>query len=138
VQLLLGSSDSTSKRPTASSTRTSCPADKPSEYSTQILERNALSERFKSDPELVLAELNSGLGKSDECDLWSANIRVMAGTASGSRREPLQSVFVMKSVQNRLGHNLMTGRNAVSASLGLLITKLSVRLCLVTTQTRTY
>jgi len=43
-------------------------AGRPSDYSTQILERNALGERFKSDPELVLAELNSGLGKPDERD----------------------------------------------------------------------
>jgi hypothetical protein len=66
-----------SKRPIASSTRTSCrralnanilSAGKPSDYSTQILERNALSVRFKSDPEFVLAELNSGLGKPDERD----------------------------------------------------------------------
>jgi hypothetical protein len=41
---------------------------RPSAYSTQILERTALSERFKSDPEPVLAELNSGLGKTDERD----------------------------------------------------------------------
>jgi hypothetical protein len=41
---------------------------KPSDYSTQILERNGLSERFKSDPQTVLAELNSGLGKPDERD----------------------------------------------------------------------
>jgi hypothetical protein len=39
-----------------------------SDYSTQILERNALGERFKSDPAFVLAELNSGLGKPDERD----------------------------------------------------------------------
>jgi len=39
---------------------------KPSDYSTQVLERTALSERFKSDPQTVLAELNSGLGKPDE------------------------------------------------------------------------
>jgi hypothetical protein len=43
-------------------------AGKPSDYSTQILERNALRERFKSAPEIVLAELNSGLGKPDERD----------------------------------------------------------------------
>jgi len=43
-------------------------AGRPSDYSTQILERNALSERFKNDPEVVLAELNSGLGKPDERD----------------------------------------------------------------------
>ncbi len=41
---------------------------KPSDYSTQILERSALTERFKSDPPSVLAELNSGLGKPDERD----------------------------------------------------------------------
>jgi hypothetical protein len=41
---------------------------KPSDYSTQILERTALSERFKSGPQEVLAELNSGLGKPDERD----------------------------------------------------------------------
>ncbi len=40
----------------------------PSDYSTQILERSALTERFKSDPQTVLAELNSGLGKPDERD----------------------------------------------------------------------
>src|SRR6202795_2765440 len=39
---------------------------KPSDYSTQILERSALTERFKSDPPSVLAELNSGLGEPDE------------------------------------------------------------------------
>lgn len=43
-------------------------AGKPSDYSTQLLQRTALSERFKSDPEFVLAELNSGLGKTDERD----------------------------------------------------------------------
>src|SRR5208282_747956 len=43
-------------------------AGRPSAYSTQILERTALSERFKNDPEPVLAELNSGLGKTDEHD----------------------------------------------------------------------
>src|SRR5580658_5858763 len=41
---------------------------KPSDYSTQLLERSTLTERFKSDPQAVLAELNSGLGKPDERD----------------------------------------------------------------------
>lgn len=41
---------------------------KPSDYSTQILERSALGQSFKSDPQWVLAELNSGLGKPDERD----------------------------------------------------------------------
>ncbi len=40
----------------------------PSDYSTQLLERTALASRFKSDPQEVLAELNSGLGKPDERD----------------------------------------------------------------------
>ena len=39
---------------------------KPSVYSTQILARLALSDQFESQPEVVLAELNSGLGKTDE------------------------------------------------------------------------
>lgn len=43
-------------------------AGKPSTYSTQLLERTALSERFTEDPESVLADLNSGLGKTDEHD----------------------------------------------------------------------
>ena len=41
---------------------------KPSDYSTQLLERSALGERFKSEPQAVLAELNSGLGQPDERD----------------------------------------------------------------------
>src|SRR5260370_20554247 len=45
---------------------------KPSDYSTQILERSTLTQRFKSDPQTVLAELNSGLGNPDERDLLFA------------------------------------------------------------------
>jgi hypothetical protein len=41
---------------------------KPSEYSTQLLERQALGEHFDQDPQRVLAELNSGLGRADERD----------------------------------------------------------------------
>jgi len=41
---------------------------RPSEYATQLLERNALRERFDKDPERVLEELNSGLGQPDERD----------------------------------------------------------------------
>src|ERR1700760_1196876 len=40
----------------------------PSAYSMQLLERTELSTRFKSDPEMVLAQLNSGLGRADERD----------------------------------------------------------------------
>jgi hypothetical protein len=43
-------------------------AGKPSAYSTQILERNALGERYQEEPEAVFAELNAGLGKTDEHD----------------------------------------------------------------------
>jgi hypothetical protein len=43
-------------------------AGKLSDYSTQLLERTALGDRFKSEPQAVLAELNSGLGKPDERD----------------------------------------------------------------------
>jgi hypothetical protein len=39
-----------------------------SDYSTQVLERSALSDRYKSDPQEVLGELYSGLGKPDERD----------------------------------------------------------------------
>jgi pimeloyl-ACP methyl ester carboxylesterase len=42
--------------------------NRPSGYSTQVLERAALSERFQEDPQAVLAELNSGLGQIDERD----------------------------------------------------------------------
>jgi pimeloyl-ACP methyl ester carboxylesterase len=41
---------------------------KPSAYSTQLLQRTALSDRFQKDPQAVLAELNSGLGQADERD----------------------------------------------------------------------
>src|SRR5262249_23647307 len=40
--------------------------DKPSEYSTQMLERNALAELYHDDPQRALGELYSGLGKPDE------------------------------------------------------------------------
>jgi pimeloyl-ACP methyl ester carboxylesterase len=43
-------------------------AGTPSAYSTQILERTALSQRYEEEPEAVLAQLNSGLGKPDERD----------------------------------------------------------------------
>ena len=43
-------------------------ADKPSAYTTQILERAALTERYKEDPEAVLAQLHAGLGQTDERD----------------------------------------------------------------------
>ena len=41
---------------------------RPSAYSTQILERTALSKRYQREPEAVLAELHAGLGRPDERD----------------------------------------------------------------------
>src|SRR5258707_6172431 len=58
---------------------------KPSSYSTQLLERTALSERFKSNPEPVLAELNSGLGKTDEQDRLFALSELSFAHAEDSR-----------------------------------------------------
>jgi len=62
-------------------------AGKPSNYSTQILERSALSERFKNDPEFVLAKLNSGLGKPDERDRLFALSELSFAHAEESRNQ---------------------------------------------------
>jgi pimeloyl-ACP methyl ester carboxylesterase len=43
-------------------------ANSPSAYSTQILERTALSQRYQEDPEAVLTELLAGLGQPNERD----------------------------------------------------------------------
>ncbi|MGB3551809.1 MAG: hypothetical protein WA993_14050 [Candidatus Binatus sp.] len=59
----------------------------PSAYSTQILERTALSERFKNDPESVLAELNSGLGKTDERERLFALSELSFAFAERSRNQ---------------------------------------------------
>ena len=40
----------------------------PSAYSRQLLERHALIKRYQNDPEQVISELYSGLGKPDERD----------------------------------------------------------------------
>ena len=63
-------------------------AGKPSDYSTQILERTALGERFRNDPQTVLAELNSGLGKPDERDRLFALSELSFAYAEESR-EPI-------------------------------------------------
>jgi len=60
---------------------------KPSDYSTQILERSALTDRFKSDPQTVLAELNSGLGKPDERDRLFALSELSFEYAGESRNQ---------------------------------------------------
>jgi pimeloyl-ACP methyl ester carboxylesterase len=60
---------------------------KPSEYSTQVLERNALGERFDQDPERVLAELNSGLGRPDERDRLFALSELSFAHAEESRNQ---------------------------------------------------
>src|SRR6202790_158348 len=62
-------------------------AGKPSDYSTQVLERTTLSERFKSDPEFVLAELNSGLGNLDERDRLFALSELSFAHAEKSGKE---------------------------------------------------
>ena len=60
---------------------------KPSEYSTQLLERNALSDRFDQDPQRVLAELNSGLGRTDERDRLFALSELSFAYAEESRNQ---------------------------------------------------
>ena len=60
---------------------------KPSDYSTQILERTALSDRFSNDPQTVLAELNSGLGKPDERDRLFALSELSFAYAEDSRNQ---------------------------------------------------
>lgn len=60
---------------------------KPSEYSTQLLERKALGERFDQDPERVLAELNSGLGRADERDRLFALSELSFAYAEKSRNQ---------------------------------------------------
>jgi hypothetical protein len=57
----------------------------PSVYSTRILERLALSGQFKDEPEVVLAELNSGLGKTDEHDRLFALSELSFAYAEDSR-----------------------------------------------------
>lgn len=70
-------------------------AGKPSSYSTQILERTKLSERFKNDPEPVLAELNSGLGKTDEQDRLFALSELSFAYAEEARN---QSYFLASAI----------------------------------------
>jgi hypothetical protein len=60
---------------------------KPSAYSTQILERSALSERFDEHPESVLAELNSGLGQPDERDRLFALSELSFAYAAQSQKQ---------------------------------------------------
>jgi pimeloyl-ACP methyl ester carboxylesterase len=59
----------------------------PSAYSTQILERTALSQRYKEEPEAVLAELNSGLGKPDERDRLFALAELSFAHAEASHKQ---------------------------------------------------
>jgi pimeloyl-ACP methyl ester carboxylesterase len=62
-------------------------AGKPSAYSTQILERTALGQRYKKEPEAVLAELNSGLGKPDESDRLFALAELSFAHAESSHNQ---------------------------------------------------
>lgn len=68
---------------------------RPSAYSTQILERSALRERYKEAPEGVLAELNSGLGRSDERDRLFALAELSFAYAVASRK---QSYYLASAV----------------------------------------
>jgi hypothetical protein len=63
-------------------------ANKPSSYATQILERTALSHRYQTEPEAVLAELHSGLGKADESERLFALAELSFGYAEKSRNQP--------------------------------------------------
>ncbi len=60
-------------------------ANKLSAYSTQILERAALTEPYKEDPEAVLAQLNAGLGRIDERDRLFALCELSFAYAENSR-----------------------------------------------------
>jgi pimeloyl-ACP methyl ester carboxylesterase len=62
-------------------------ANKPSAYSTQILERTALSRRYQKEPEAVLAELNSGLGKADERERLFALAELSFAYAEKSQKQ---------------------------------------------------
>ncbi len=61
---------------------------RPSAYSTQLLERTALSERFTTDPQAVLAELNLGLGHTDERDRLFALSELSFAYAENSGNQP--------------------------------------------------
>ncbi len=69
--------------------------DKPSVYSTRILERTALGQRYQKKPEAVLAELNSGLGKPDERDRLFALSELAFAYAEKSRN---RSYFMASAV----------------------------------------
>jgi pimeloyl-ACP methyl ester carboxylesterase len=62
-------------------------AGKPSAYSTQVLERTALGQRYKKEPEAVLAELNSGLGRPDERDRLFALAELSFAHAESSHNQ---------------------------------------------------
>jgi pimeloyl-ACP methyl ester carboxylesterase len=63
-------------------------AGKPSAYATQILERTALSHRYQTEPEAVLAELHSGLGKADERERLFALAELSFAYAEKSQNQP--------------------------------------------------
>lgn len=68
---------------------------KPSSYSTQLLERNALVKRYQDHPQQVLAELYSGLGKPDEHDRLFALSELSFACAQA---EQDQSYFLSSAV----------------------------------------
>jgi pimeloyl-ACP methyl ester carboxylesterase len=67
----------------------------PSAYSTQLLERNALVKRYQQNPEQVLAELYSGLGKPDERDRLFA-LSELSFACAETRQE--QSYYLSSAV----------------------------------------
>jgi pimeloyl-ACP methyl ester carboxylesterase len=70
-------------------------AGKPSAYATQILERTSLSQRYQTEPEAVLAELNAGLGNSDERDRLFALSELSFAYAERSQK---QAYFLSSAV----------------------------------------
>jgi hypothetical protein len=68
---------------------------RPSAYSTQILERTALSRRYQREPEAVLAELHAGLGRPDERDRLFALSELSFANAQVSQN---QSYYLASAV----------------------------------------
>jgi pimeloyl-ACP methyl ester carboxylesterase len=68
---------------------------KPSAYSKQLLERNALVKSYQEHPQQVLAELYSGLGKPDERDRLFALSELSFAYAEG---EQDQSYYLASAV----------------------------------------
>jgi pimeloyl-ACP methyl ester carboxylesterase len=68
---------------------------KPSTYSMQVLERSVLVRRYRNQPEQVIAELYSGLGKSDERERLFALSELSFAYAKSSQN---QSYYLASAV----------------------------------------